>query len=128
MTAAGDAFDNGVDVVVDRAGLADEFGTVVFTMSRVTGIPVRRLVAASFLTIPSMVRTLEWILSARKESTSGGISRFRYSAFVLRMASLSSRSGGWMSARRPCSKRERIRSSRMVSSCGGRSDVMIICL
>ena len=49
-------------------------------------------------------------------------------ALFLRMARRSSRSGGWMSVIRPASNLVRIRSSRVVSSFGGRSEVMMICL
>ena len=50
------------------------------------------------------------------------------SAFLRRMATLVSRSGGWMSAIRPHSNLDRSRSSRAVISCGGASLLMTICL
>ena len=49
------------------------------------------------------------------------------SAFRFRIATFVSRSGGWMSAIKPHSNRERRRSSSAVISCGGRSLLSTIC-
>ena len=57
---------------------------------------------------------------AMKSATSLGISIFSAAAFLRRIATFISRSGGWMSAIRPHSKRERRRSSSVGISLGRR--------
>jgi len=67
------------------------------------------------------------ILLAMYIATLSGSGTASASAFFLRIATFVSRSGDWMSAMRPHSKRERNRSSRDGISCGGQSLLMTIC-
>ena len=60
-------------------------------------------------------------------ATASGSGTLSFSAFFLRIATLVSMSGGWMSAISPHSNRERSRSSSAGISCGGRSLLMTIC-
>ena len=76
---------------------------------------------------PSSSRMFERMRLEMNSATSSGSLTFSASAFLLRMATLVSRSGGWMSAIRPHSKRERRRSSRVGMSRGGQSQVRTIC-
>ncbi len=56
-----------------------------------------------------------------------GISTFSAAAFLRMIATFISRSGGWMSAIRPHSNRERSRSSSVGISFGSASEVTTIC-
>ncbi len=76
---------------------------------------------------PSSSRMLERMRLEMKSATSSSSLTFSASAFFLRMATLVSRSGGWMSAISPHSKRERSRSSSVGMSRGGQSLVRTIC-
>ena len=60
-------------------------------------------------------------------ATSSGSGTASASAFFFRMAIFVSRSGGWMSAIRPHSNRDRSRSSSAGISCGGQSLLSTIC-
>ena len=61
-------------------------------------------------------------------STSGSSTAIRsVFTFLRRIAMRVSRSGAWMSVRRPHSNRERSRSSSVAISRGGRSEEMMIC-
>ena len=60
-------------------------------------------------------------------ATSLGISIFSAAAFLRMIATFISRSGGWMSAIKPHSNRERSRSSRVGISLGSASEVTTIC-
>ena len=65
---------------------------------------------------------------AMNSSTSSGAYIRSWAAFFCRIAMRVSRSGGWMSASRPHSKRVRIRSSSVASCRGERSELITICL
>ena len=65
---------------------------------------------------------------AMNVSTSGSVDRDPLGLDRLRRIAMRvSRSGAWMSVRRPHSNRERSRSSSVAISRGGRSDEMMIC-
>ena len=72
-----------------------------------------------------MLRT--GFLVAMKVRTSSGSLTPSSSAFLSRMAILVSRSGGWISARSPHSKRERRRSSNPGIPLGSESQEITIC-
>ena len=67
-----------------------------------------------------------WV--AMNSSTSAGTGLWSRSAFLRRMASRVSRSGGWMSVMRPHLNRLRRRSSSVGMASGGRSEEITICL
>ena len=71
---------------------------------------------------------LRSIRLAMNSSTSGGAFIRSSAAFLRRIAIRVSSSGGWMSVISPHSNRVRIRSSRVSSRFGGRSEEMTICL
>ena len=77
---------------------------------------------------PSNSRMLDLTCLAMNRETSSGSRTPCACAFLRRIAALVSRSGGWMSAMRPHSKRERRRSSSVGISRGTRSELMTICL
>ena len=67
------------------------------------------------------------IFPAMYIATLSGSGTPSFSAFLLRIATFVSRSGDWMSAISPHSKRDRSRSSSCGISCGGQSLLMTIC-
>ena len=71
---------------------------------------------------------LRSIRLAMNSSTSSGAFIRSSAAFLRRIAIRVSSSGGWMSVVRPHSNRVRMRSSRVSSRFGGRSEEMTICL
>ena len=95
-----------------------------FTISSVMGRPLRKETAPIFFNAPSICRMLE---SSRSARTLFGTFKLFFSAFLRRIASRSSYSGGCTSAIIPCTKRVLIRSSRVNISLGGRSLVTTIC-
>ena len=70
---------------------------------------------------------LDLTVPAMNMATSLGTSTFSAAAFLRMIATFISRSGGWMSAIRPHSKRERRRSSSVGISLGSASEVRTIC-
>ena len=76
---------------------------------------------------PSSSRTLDLTVPAMNSATSLGTSAFSAAAFLRMIAIFISRSGGWMSAIRPHSNRERSRSSSVGISLGSASEVTTIC-
>ena len=84
--------------------------------------------AVTRISAPSSSRMLRSIRSAMNSSTSPGTASRSCAAFLRRIAIRVSSSGGWMSVVRPHSNRVRIRSSRVSSRLGGRSDDTTICL
>jgi len=76
---------------------------------------------------PSKTLILESICDARKKATSLETGIFSVSAFFFRMATFVSISGGWISAIKPHSKRDRRRSSKFGMSFGNLSLVTTIC-
>ncbi len=92
--------------------------------SVVSGRPVSELKATTRISAPSRARTLLSTCSAiadRAVSSAGSMPS--WCARLRRIARRVGRSGGWMSATRPASKRSRRRSSSACRSRGGRSEV-----
>src|SRR3989442_663378 len=94
---------------------------------RFTGTPVSEAYATSLVKAPSNSRTLDLMERAMNSATSSASGKCSKSAFFWRMAILVSRSGGWISAINPHSKRERKRSSIAAISLGGQSEDSTIC-
>ena len=92
------------------------------------GLPSSLCRASSFLTTPSSCLMFVFTFEAINSITSNFISSLSRSDFLLMMAHLVSKSGGWISAIRPHSNLFLSRSSRLLISFGGRSDTRTICL
>ena len=84
--------------------------------------------AVTRIRAPSSSRIFEEILLAIYSKTSSGAFNLSCAAFLRRIAIRVSNSGGWISVIKPHSKRERNRSSKVVSCFGGRSLEITICL
>ena len=98
-----------------------------WAVARLVSAPVSEEYAKKRVSAPSSSRTLERMLRAMNSATSSGSLTRSISAFFWRMAIFVSRSGGWISAMRPYSKRERRRSSMEEISLGGQSEETTIC-
>ena len=99
-----------------------------FVISMVGAVFSSAQIACSFLTAPSSWRTLWLTCSAMNSKTLSGITKRSASALFLMIATRISKSGGWMSAMRPHSKRFLSRSVSFGISLGGLSDESTICL
>ena len=93
-----------------REGGLDQLG--------LSGVPLRSLKASTRVRAPSSSRMLLCTRRAIISRYSGSTARPARSAFERRMATRVSKSGGWMSAVRPHSKRERRRSSSVTRALG----------
>ena len=90
--------------------------------------PVRAQKAIMRVSEPSSSRMLDFTRLAMRYATSSARRTRSRAAFFLRMATRVSKSGGWMSAIRPHSNRERRRSSISGMSFGVESLETMICL
>ena len=88
----------------------------------VSSTSLRLAKAATRMSAPSSSRMLFVMFEAMNSITSSGIAPVTCSAFLWRIASRVSRSGGWMSVIRPILKRLRSRSSSVEIASGGRSE------
>ena len=93
-----------------------------------TGWRLSEAKAVTRIRAPSNSRILEEIFEAMYSKTSSGALSLSWAAFLRKIAIRVSSSGGWISVIKPHSKRERSRSSKVVSCFGGRSLEITICL